>query len=52
MVNVKRPKMEVMYTYIEPKTPQEAEDAHRRLTSAYDILFAEVLKRGGERKVD
>jgi hypothetical protein len=46
MVNVKRPKkMEIVYEYIEPKTPEEAEEAHRRLSYAYRIVVEEVIRR-------
>ena len=39
----KKVEMEVIYHYIEPKTPQEAEEAERRLDAAYDILFEAML---------
>lgn len=42
---MKKKEPKITYTYIEPKTPQEAEEAERRLASAYDILFNEVIRR-------
>lgn len=41
----KNPEMKVVYTFIEPKTKAEEEEAERRLASAYDIVFREVIRR-------
>jgi len=37
--------MQVTYTYIEPKTKEEATLADANLDKAYDILFSETLRR-------
>jgi len=37
--------MKVTYNYLEPKTRQEAEEAQRRLDSAFDILFEATARR-------
>ena len=42
----KKPGMKVFYTYVKPKTPQEKEEAERRLQSAYDILFDAMQEKG------
>ena len=42
----KKPKMKVVYTYVEPKTPQEKEEAERRLQDAYNILFDAMQEKG------
>lgn len=39
----KKVEMKVTYRYIKPKTPQQAEEAKRRLEAAYDILFDAML---------
>lgn len=40
-----KPEMQVTYTYIEPKTKEEATLADANLDKAYDILFSETLRR-------
>lgn len=40
----KKKELRVTYHYIEPKTPQETEEAERRLHGAYKILFEATLE--------
>jgi len=40
----KKGELKVTYEYVEPKTPQEAEEAERRLQKVFDILLDEVVK--------
>lgn len=40
----KKEELKVTYNHVEPKTPQEAEEAERRLSAAYDILFEATLE--------
>ena len=36
-------KISVEYIYLEPKTPQEKEEQKRRISTAYTIIFQEVV---------
>jgi len=44
-----KPEMKVTYTYIEPKTKEEAMLAEANLHKAHDILFTETLRRLNEK---
>lgn len=46
----KLPELKFTYHYIEPKTPEEKEEAERRLQAVYKILFDITLESEGWRR--
>lgn len=39
----KAKKIKIKYVYVEPKTPEEKAQQHRKLDKAFDMIFDSVL---------